>query len=115
MENHELLGYIALFAPFAAVVLITLLTLKSKATSAGLAVLGMVVSLAATALLGMDVLFADGPVFEPFNVDWLHIGEFQIPFGVQIDALSVLMSGVVTVVPTMLTDCTVPPVPPTST
>ncbi len=102
MDNPELLGYIALFAPFVAVVLITLLTLKSKSLSAGLAVLGMVVSLAATAMLGMDVLLTDTAYSFAPNVDWLSIGEFSIPFGVQIDALSVLMSGVVTVVGTCI-------------
>ena len=98
MDNPELLGYIALFAPFVAVVLITLLTLKSKALSSGLAVLGMVVSFAATALLGKDVLFSDTAYSFAPNIDWLSIGEYAIPFGVQIDALSILMSLVVTVV-----------------
>ena len=96
--DHQTLGYVALFAPFAACVLITLLTLRSKAASAGVAVLGIVASLAATALLAKDVLLSHEIVRTAYEIDWLSVGRFSIPFGVQIDALSVMMSAVVTVV-----------------
>ncbi|MHC4469840.1 MAG: NADH-quinone oxidoreductase subunit L [Planctomycetota bacterium] len=93
-------AYIILFAPFAAAVLITLLTLKSKAVSAALSVgsviLGGVLSLALLVhFLGLDPKQGTSVVHE---FDWAVMGDISFKIGVKIDFISVLMSCVVGVV-----------------
>ncbi len=93
--THELLGYIALFAPFVAACVITLFTLRSKATSGGIALAGIVAALVATVLIAVDVFPAE-PTTAAYEIEWLAVGGVTIPFGIQIDALSILMSLIVT-------------------
>ena len=100
--NHELtrtdvLAYLTLFAPFVATVLITLFTLRSKAASAGLALAGIGTGLVCTILLAADVFGSAEPFRPPpHEIVWLSVGGITLKFGVTVDALSVLMSLVVT-------------------
>ncbi len=97
LETPDLLAYIALFAPFIACVVITLGTLKHKALSGWIAVLGIGAVLAATAMLGPDA-FGDSAYVRVHDWSWINVGGFDMRFGVQVDALSVLMSLIVGIV-----------------
>jgi NADH:ubiquinone oxidoreductase subunit 5 (subunit L)/multisubunit Na+/H+ antiporter MnhA subunit len=98
------LAYVILFAPFAAAILITLFTRKSKGLSAFLSV-GSVV---AGGILSLVLLFdqiAKGPGAPPtiLEFEWAAandgvIGAIVFHIGVQVDFISVLMSTVVGVV-----------------
>ncbi len=96
MEPLALYGYIILFAPLVATALITCFTLKHKAVSSWIAIGGMLVAFGANVLAAMQVFGADAS-FEPVHeIEWLSVGHVMIPFGVQMDALSVMMSLIVT-------------------
>ena len=96
MNDTATLAYVTLFAPLAATVLITLFTLKSKAMSMALALGGIVLGLACSAVMATRVFggHAGPPQISEFT--WLETGGIQMTFGVQVDALSVLMALVVT-------------------
>ena len=96
MDNLELYGYVILFAPFVATVLITCLTQKHKALSGWVAVLGMLAALGANVLMAMEVFGAESGFTKVYEIEWLGVGQVSIPFGVQVDALSTLMALVVT-------------------
>src|SRR6185295_3346085 len=69
MSHEALLAYVTLFAPLAATIVITLLTLKHKTLSGLIALAGIVAGLVCTGLFAMDV-FA-GKKVEPHEVEWL--------------------------------------------
>jgi proton-translocating NADH-quinone oxidoreductase chain L len=92
------LAYVTLFAPLVATALITLFTLKSRAISMALALGGIVTGLVCS--IGMATHAFGGHGEESFRAvhefTWLQADWIRITFGVQVDALSVLMSLVVT-------------------
>ncbi len=96
MANLELYGYVILFAPLVATVLITCLTLKHKALSGWVAIAGMLAALTANALMAAEVFSAEPGFTRVYEIEWLSAGSVVIPFGVQVDALSTLMGLVVT-------------------
>src|SRR6185503_636971 len=68
-----------------------------KAASMALALAGIAAGLVCSALMATHVFGAhDGPPVPPHEFEWLKAGGITMVFGVQVDALSVLMSLVVT-------------------
>src|SRR5687768_4857971 len=96
LTRTDVLAYVTLFAPLVATVLITLFTLKSKGLSAALALAGIAAGLACTILLALDVFTSQEPFHRHHEITWLSVGGITLKFGVTVDALSVLMSLVVT-------------------
>ncbi len=90
------LGYVILFAPLLAAVCITLFTLRHKAVSGAIAVLGMAAALGANVLVALEVFRSPAGFVSIHELEWLKVGAVTIPFGVQLDALSTLMALVVT-------------------
>ena len=106
MEHNTVatLAYVILFAPFAAAILITLFTRKSKGLSAFLSV-GSVITGGVLSLILLFDQLAKGagtpPVISQF--EWAAakdsvIGDIVLHIGVQVDFISVLMSTIVGVV-----------------
>jgi proton-translocating NADH-quinone oxidoreductase chain L len=93
-ENLRICAYLTLFAPLAIAVVITLLTLKQKALSGLLALAGIVLGLGCTIVMATHVFAHES--FKPHEIEWLSVGGITLKFGVTVDALSVLMSLVVT-------------------
>jgi proton-translocating NADH-quinone oxidoreductase chain L len=94
--SNATLAYITLFAPLAATAVITLFTLKQRALSAALSVGGIAVGLVCSILMAVRVFGAHGAPEPVDPIIWLQSGGVTMEFGVQVDALSVLMSLVVT-------------------
>ncbi len=101
MEDNTvaILAYVILFAPFAAAILITLFTLKSKGISAFLSVGSVITAGVLSVILLLDQI-ARGPGAAPIisQFEWAAAGDIVFHVGVQVDFISVLMSTVVGVV-----------------
>jgi NADH-quinone oxidoreductase subunit L len=99
MENHL---YIALFAPLVGALFATLFSNSPKKLFVGVitsALLG--VSLIASVTLLMHVYLTETIVHVKM-LDWIVIGNVDIPFGFVVDQVSVVMMVVVTIVSTMV-------------
>ena len=90
------LGWLILFSPLAACVLITLFFLRSKTWSAALAVTSLLFTFVCTLLLFFQILQGRQPSLIEQSLAWIRIGPLAIDFGVIVDPLSVLMLLVVT-------------------
>jgi proton-translocating NADH-quinone oxidoreductase chain L len=95
LTTVDMLAYVTLFAPLVATILITLFTLKHKTLSGLLALGSIVVGLACTIVMATDA-FSHEPFQRVHEVTWLSVGGITLKVGVMVDALSVLMSLVVT-------------------
>jgi NADH-quinone oxidoreductase subunit L len=95
-DTQRNLAYVTLFAPLGATVLITLFTLKHKALSGFLALAAILAGLVCTLVLATDAFRSGDPFKGVHEIDWLVVGGITLKFGVTVDALSVLMSLVVT-------------------
>ncbi|MBI2095549.1 MAG: NADH-quinone oxidoreductase subunit L [Candidatus Omnitrophica bacterium] len=95
MVDPRLLPWIVLFAPFLASVLICLFSMKSPRLASGLAVAGILVSLAGSAALFLHHS-AHGGLPAERSFPWIEIAGLSVDFGFLIDRLSLLMLLVVT-------------------
>jgi NADH-quinone oxidoreductase subunit L len=88
------LPWLILFLPLLAAAVITLFTSRDKRTSASLSVSAVVLGFLGTLVF----LLANGfhPAAPEVSATWLEIGELDIPFGLRLDALSLMMMLVVT-------------------
>ena len=101
MENSTVatLAFVILFAPFAAAVLITLFTLRSKALSAFLSVGSVVVGGVCSIVLMLEMISRGAGAESVISqFEWVVAGDISLKIGVQVDFISVLMSLVVGVV-----------------
>src|SRR5436190_633920 len=96
MEKAQILAYVTLFAPLGATVLITLFTLKHKSVSAALALTGIGAGLVCSILMATEAFTSKEPFNSQNEIVWLSVGGVTMQFGVLVDALSVIMSLVVT-------------------
>jgi NADH-quinone oxidoreductase subunit L len=91
--KHELFPWLILFLPLLSVAVITLFTLRSKTVSS-------LISIGAVAAgFVMTVLFIAANGFQftgATTINWLSIGDLSVDFGLQLDALSMMMLLVVT-------------------
>lgn len=89
--NVQQLPWVILFLPLLAAVVITLFTKPQRALSSFISIGAIVISFVASLILFLSVK-------ETLNVsvNWLTAGDFSIPFGFQIDHLSLLMLLIVT-------------------
>jgi len=92
----SLLGWTALLAPLAAALLIQLVGVHRRRLSAGLAIVSLLISFAATGWLFLQTL--PRPALVPYesSIDWIAVPGLTIPFGILLDQLSLLMALVVT-------------------
>jgi NADH-quinone oxidoreductase subunit L len=90
------LGWAILLSPLCAVVLILLFAIHRKTMAMACAVAGLGISLACTATLFWLVSAGKLPVPFEASVSWISVGGLEVPFGVLIDPLSLLMTLVVT-------------------
>ncbi len=86
------LPWILLVLPLAAAVLITVFTGRDRKLSAGLSIAAVVASFVLSVIC--LAAFSHSPPRE-WSVAWLTIDDFQARFGIRLDALSLLMSVVV--------------------
>ena len=92
------LAYVTLFAPLGATALITLATQRMKAVSGMIALAAILTGLVCSGLMAVEVLASDTPYNVVHEITWLSAGGITMNFGVQVDALSVLMSLIVGIV-----------------
>src|SRR5690606_34514712 len=88
---------VVLFAPLISAAVIAAFTRRSPGLSAAISVTAVLLSLAAS--IGVFVTPADGSTY---SLPWIAVGDFTIPIGFTIDALSKAMMLVVTVVGTLI-------------
>ena len=99
MEN---LVYIALFAPFVGSLFSALFGMSQRAIFVGVvASLLLFVSFVASAILAYHIYMTGGSVHVTM-MDWISAGDLTIPFGFVVDAVSVTMMTVVTLVSTIV-------------
>jgi len=91
------LPWIVLFTPLLSAVLIGVFTKRLHNLSAGISVLAVLTSLAAS----IGVFLAPAPE-TPLSLPWISLGNFQIPIGITIDGLSKAMMLVVTAIGTLI-------------
>ena len=96
------LAWSILFLPLAAFLIISLVTRKSRPLSAAAAIGAMALGLAATLILLIDLLHAGGHEAFQYSVPWINLPGLTLEFGLLINPLAVLMSGVVTGVGLMI-------------
>ena len=92
-------AYILLFLPLLAALGAGTIGLRRRSLAAGLALVAVWTSFALVAWMFLEILTGHPPATGSF--DWILLGEgtpevLRIPFGVQIDPLSILMGLVVT-------------------
>ncbi|MEI7998847.1 MAG: NADH-quinone oxidoreductase subunit L [Candidatus Omnitrophota bacterium] len=93
---NPLLPWIAFFSPLAACLLITLFTLRSKSSSALLAILGILTSFICTLLMAIAI-FSSHPALEfQQSMPWIQFDALTINFGVLVNPLAIMMLLVVT-------------------
>ena len=85
------LPWIVLFTPLLSAFIIGAFTKRYHNASAGISVIAVLISLAAS----IGVFMAPAPE-TPLSIPWISLGSFQIPIGVTIDGLSKAMMLVVT-------------------
>ena len=99
MEN---LVYIALFAPFAGSLFAALFGMKERQIFVGI-VAAILIGIAFIASLLLVInLYTTGNVIHVTMMDWIHAGDFTVPFGFVVDQVSVTMMTVVTLVSTVV-------------
>jgi NADH-quinone oxidoreductase subunit L len=91
---YDALPWLILFLPLASAVLITLFTQRSHRVSAAISVAAVALSFCITALMFSGFNPHSGP--SEFPTTWLNVGTLDIAFGLQFDALSLLMLLIVT-------------------
>jgi NADH-quinone oxidoreductase subunit L len=96
------LAWTILFAPLAAFFAISLGTRKSKPLSAALAVGAMALGLACTLYLLAVVLQGDAETAFQYSVSWIELQGLSLEFGLLINRLALIMSGIVTGVGLMI-------------
>src|SRR5690348_15260493 len=98
--HPELLGWLVLFLPLFAAVIITLFTRRDRELSAGLSigavVAGFVLSLVYIGWVGWQ------PVHTESSIKWLTIGDLDVQIGLRFDPLSLLMMLIVTGVASLI-------------
>ncbi len=88
-----LLPWLILFLPFGAAIAIALITRRFRGLSAGLSIGAIVLAF----LMGLVVFGSLGPHGKrELILNWLTVGNFQVDFGIRLDALSLLMMLIVT-------------------
>ncbi|MBD3789743.1 MAG: NADH-quinone oxidoreductase subunit L [Campylobacterales bacterium] len=98
----ESLVYIALFAPFVSSLFAALFGMSPRKTFVGaIASLLLFVSLSASMMLAYHV-YQTGESVHITMMDWIHMGDLYIPFGFNVDQVSVTMMNVVTLVSTVV-------------
>jgi len=90
----DVLPWVVLFLPLLAAAFITLFTQHDRKLSGGLSI-GAVVAGFLLSLLFVGVAGWE-PLRKELSITWLELGDFQVQFGLRLDALSVLMMLVVT-------------------
>ena len=93
---NPLFAWIALFAPLAACVIITLFSLRSQAYSSLLAIAGILTSLIYTVLLAVQIFQTHHPVEFQQSLTWIQFDSLTINFGILLNPLSIMMLLVVT-------------------
>ena len=86
----------ALFAPLCAATLILLLGIHRRRLAAALAVGGLLISFFCSLLLFLEALDHSLLLPAEFSIEWIALPGLNIPFGVLLDQLSLLMMLVVT-------------------
>ena len=98
MENIAL---IALFAPLVGSLFATLFANKPKNLTIGIVTSGLLaLSMISSVILFFNVMGGQTSHFK--IIDWIVVGNLNIPFGVVVDQVSVTMMAVVTIVSTMV-------------
>lgn len=99
MENYV---YIALFAPLVGSLFATLFSNSPKAKITGIVTsLLLIVSFVSSVILALYIYNTDKIIH--FNlINWIQIGNIDIPFGIVVDQVSVTMMMVVTLVSSMV-------------
>jgi NADH-quinone oxidoreductase subunit L len=92
--NPEPLLWIVLFLPLAAAAAITFFTRGNPRLSAGLSIGAVVASFALTIIYVATAGWS--PTTPELSVPWLSVGDLNVTFGLRLDALSLLMTLVVT-------------------
>src|SRR5262245_9033703 len=92
LMNLQALPWLILFLPLLASVLIALFTLRSKAASATLSIGAIVTGFVLTLVL----IKSGGWEPREASVSWLSLGPLNVDFGVNLDALSLMMLLIVT-------------------
>jgi NADH-quinone oxidoreductase subunit L len=91
--KYELFPWLILFLPIFAAVFITLFTLRNKNLSSLISIGAIVAGFVMTCVF----INANGFQFSGESVkEWLSIGDFQVDFGLKLDALSMMMMLIVT-------------------
>ncbi len=91
------LPWIVLFTPLLSAALIGVFTKRCHNLSAGISVVAVLISLAAS----IGVFLAPAPA-TPLSIPWIALGDFQVPIGLTLDGLSKAMMLVVTCVGTLI-------------
>lgn len=89
------MGWIILFSPLIACLVITLVTLQNKKLSGFIAILGLLISFICSVSVFLQALHSPGQVLE-YNLNWISLWSLQIEFGILLDPLSILMLLIVT-------------------
>ena len=92
----SLCAWALLLSPLVAACAIALVGIHNRRLSAALAVGGLLLSLACTASLLLSAARGTLPLPLEVSVSWVGLPDLQVPFGVLIDPLSLLMALVVT-------------------
>ena len=95
MINSHLI-WIALFAPLAACVLITLFFLKRKTSSALIAIAGILTSFVCSCLIFAQIFQSNPPAQLQQSLTWITIDALTINFGFLMDPLAIMMLLMVT-------------------
>src|SRR5271170_1485702 len=92
--KYELFPWFILFLPLLAAAVITLFTLRCKTTSSLISIGAIVIGF----VLSLVFINANGwhPAVTEISKNWLTIGDLQIDFGLELDALSLMMLLIVT-------------------
>ena len=101
-ENSEGLGWLVLFAPLAAVAIITLFTKRNPRLSAQISIGASIVSFLITVLLFFSLRSSGADSLPRVNLTWLKIEDaknhvnFEAAIGLRLDWLSLMMALIVT-------------------
>ena len=92
--NIESLPWVILFLPLATAMVIALFTKPNRVVSSFISIGAIVVGFLCSIVLFVSTKGASTPLNT--SVDWLTVGDLSIPFGIQLDHLSILMLLIVT-------------------
>ena len=90
------LVWTAFFAPLVACVLITLFSLNNKASSALIAIAGILTSFICSCLVFTQIFQNNPPAQLQQSLPWVHIDALTINFGFLINPLAIMMLLIVT-------------------